>query len=165
MEEKDVAREASNEELLVLDSTTVDLMRTLVASRAGRFRQQPIRLGDDVSLLQHQSGLLKRQVLHRGSSLYNALLQAESRVQSDSGTRSSELSLPTGSESGESSSEDESMQALRIRSLGPMQKETRTGEVTPKDLVRRELWFYFDVEQQGAAKRAAQLTPHFNITR
>ena len=41
-----------------------------------------------------------------------------------------------------------------------MQKETRTdpkpGEVTPKDLVRREVWFYFDVEQQGAAKRAAQ---------
>ena len=47
-----------------------------------------------------------------------------------------------------------------------MQKKTRTdpkpGEVTPKDLMRREVWFYFDVEQQGAAKRGAQrhIQPH-----
>ena len=90
-------------------------------------------------------------------------------MQSDSDTGSSELSLPTGSESGDSSSEDESMQALRIRSLGPIQKETRTdpkpGEVTPKDLVRREVWFYFDVEQQLGISQACSATPHFNITR
>ena len=167
LEEKDAAREASNEELLVLDSTTVDLMRTLVASRAGRLRQQPDRLGDDVSLLQQQSGLVKRQALRRGSvpqqrSSPSTGNDDSRETSSDSGTGSSELSLPTGSgsESGDSSSEDESMQALRIRSLGPMQKDARTdpkpGEITAKDLVRREVWFYFDEEQQGAAKRGAQ---------
>ena len=43
VEEKDAAREASNEELIDLDPNTVDLMRTLVASRAGRLRQQRTR--------------------------------------------------------------------------------------------------------------------------
>jgi hypothetical protein len=164
VEEKDAAREASNEELIDLDPNTVDLMRTLVASRAGRLRQQPDRLGGEVSLLKEHSKIAKRkdgrqrndepQSASRGDS---GEAQASS---SGSGDGSSEPSSPTGSESEDSSSDDESLQEKLARSTGPSHPQARIdpkpGGVKPSELLRRELWFYFDQAQQGAAKRGVR---------
>ena len=156
VEEKDAAREASNEELIDLDPNTVDLMRTLVASRAGRLRQQPDRLGGEVSLLKEHSKIAKRkdgrqrndepQSASRGDS---GEAQASS---SGSGDGSSEPSSPTGSESEDSSSDDESLQEKLARSTGPSHPEARIypkpGNVESRELLRRDCGFTWTMQAQ-----------------
>ena len=97
---------------------------------------------------------MKPQSASRGDS---GEAQASS---SGSGDGSSEPSSPTGSESEDSSSDDESLQEKLARSTGPSHPQARIdpkpGGVKPSELLRRELWFYFDQAQQGAAKRGVR---------
>ena len=59
----------------------------------------------------------------------------------------------------DNSSEDESLQSLLTRSTGPEHHKAHTDpkpcEVKPKNFLRRELWFYFDEDQEGGAKSGA----------